>query len=118
MINEIKNRQTEEIVLALCGSVGSGTSTIANKIGEIFSDYDYRVQKIKISDLISKHYEKVKDKLKKDKFLNEEYVSKINLNQNIQELDKADRIALLQSAGNALRKEISKDVLAQLAINS
>ena len=36
MIEKISDRQTEELVLALCGSVGSGTSTIAEKLSEIF----------------------------------------------------------------------------------
>ena len=116
IIDEIKVRQTEELVLALCGSVGSGTSTIVNKIGEIFVEYGYRVEIIKISDLISKHLKIVRDELDKDEFLNDTYISKIDLSKDIKELDEDDRIALLQSAGNALRKKLSGDVLAQLAI--
>lgn len=116
VIDEIKNRQTDELVIALCGTLGSGTSTIANKLAEIFSGFDYSVKIIKVSERIEKHLDFVMRWLEKDKFLNEEYVSKIDLNRNIMELDAGDRIALLQSAGNALREETSRDILAQLAI--
>ncbi len=117
VIEKIKSRQTEELVIGLCGSVGSGTSTIADKIDEIFSDYGYKPERIKISELIGKHINRVEDELKKDPFLNTEYVGEFDLKKNMKELDSADRIALLQSIGNALRKKESPDILAQLVIN-
>ena len=118
MIETIKERQTEELVVALCGSLGSGTSTIASKLSEIFStEYGYPVKIIKISDLIEKHVDFVLQELKQDNFITDEYIGKIDFSKNIDWLDKSDRIALLQSAGNLLRKKYSKDVLAQLVIN-
>ena len=116
MIDEINGRQTEELVLALCGSVGSGTSTIAKKIGEIFSEYNYEVHIIKISTLIGRYFELIKNELKEDEYLNEKWFPQIDLDKKVEDLDTADRIALLQSAGNAFRKKMSRDVLSQLVI--
>ncbi len=117
MIDTIKDRQTEELVIAICGPIGSGTSTITKKLEKIFSDFDYQgIKKIKISELIERHIDTVKTELENDEYLKDSYAATIDLNKNINEIDKADRIALLQSAGNALRKKFSVDVLAQLAI--
>ena len=118
MIHNIKQRQTEELVIALCGSLGSGTSTIASNIKRIFkSDYGYDdIHIIKISALIVKYRRLVENKIKKDSFLNERYIGKIDMNRNIDEIDAGDRIAVLQSLGNLLRQEYSEDILAQLAI--
>lgn len=116
IIDEIKGRQTDELVLALCGSIGSGTSTIAKKIGEIFSESNYQVKTIKISTLIVRYLEQIKNELKEDEYLNEKWVPKINLNKKVENLNTADRIALLQSAGNGFRKKISKEILSQLVI--
>jgi len=114
--NQIRSRQTDELIIALCGAVGSGTSTIATKIVEILSEYNYRAHHIKLSELIDEHLLLIKNELEDDKFLNEEYVAKVDLNKVIAKQDAADRIAILQSAGNALRDKYSVDVLAQLAI--
>lgn len=116
IIEKIKGRQTAELIIALCGSVGSGTSTIASKIAEIFKEYDYSTDIIKISKLISNHIDSIKSELKEDEYLNEQYHPNINLNTKIENLDAADRIVLLQSAGNILRKKYSNNVLSQLAI--
>lgn len=116
VLDEIKGRQTDELVIALCGSLGSGTSTITKKIAEIFSGFNYRTNIIKVSERIEKHLDFIRSKLENDKFLNEEYVSRIDLSKGMGELDAGDRIALLQSAGNALREATSRDILSQLAI--
>ncbi|MCK5509157.1 MAG: hypothetical protein KAI50_11650 [Desulfobacterales bacterium] len=116
IVGEIKERQTEELVLALCGSIGSGTSTIANKIGEIFSEYKYRVTTIKISTLIVRYLEQIKNELNEDEYLKENWLPKIDLNEKVENLNAADRIALLQSAGNGFRKKISREILSQLVI--
>ena len=116
MINAIKDRQAEELVIALCGAVGSGTSTIAKKLKELFHDYNYDTEIIKVSKLIEKHIEYVIEDLKTDDYLNNVFVSKIDCTKKIDDLDLGDRIALLQSAGNLLRQKTSKDILAQLSI--
>lgn len=116
IIDEIQGRQTEELVIGLCGAVGSGTSTIATKIKSCFNKYEYDTEIINISTLIKKHIPIVMEELKKDEFLNNTYISKIDLDSDLDTLDGGDRIALLQSAGNNLRKKESKDILSQLAI--
>lgn len=116
MIDEIKGRQTEELIIGLCGAVGSGTSTIAKKIEEIFLEHSYKTTKIKISRIIEDHRDFVIDELKSDCYLNNVFKSAIDFNTKIKELELGDRIAVLQSAGNILRKKVSKDILAQLAI--
>jgi len=120
MVDVIKNRQTEELVIALCGPVGSGTSTVALKIEEIFCDeYKYKVHIIKISKFIKKHYGIVMDDLRKDTYSYNEYHPNIDYTKDISEIDidVADRILLLQSAGNILRIIKAKDILVQLSIN-
>ncbi len=117
VIEKIQDRQTAELIIGLCGSVGSGTSTIADKLKEIFVEYEYTVEKIKISTLIKAHRNRIKNELDKDLFLKNEYISRIDLNDDIENMDFGDRIALLQSAGNALRANETPDILAQLAIN-
>ena len=116
MISEIEGRQAEELVIALCGAVGSGTSTIAKKIKELFRDYDYETEIIKVSKLIEKHIDYVIEDLKTDDYLNNVFVTKIDFTKKIDDLESGDRIALLQSAGNLLRQKTSKDILAQLSI--
>lgn len=111
VFDEINDRQTEEIIIALCGAAGSGTSTIAKKIEKLLSDDEYTVNFIKISTLIEKQVEKIKPKL-----INDPLLKGINFDQPLDKMDKADRMAILQSAGNILRKTTEKDILAQLAI--
>jgi dephospho-CoA kinase len=116
MIEIIKGRQTEELIIALCGAVGSGTSTIAEEIEKIFKEFGYKVCPIKISGLIDRNRHHVLEELRKDIFLKETYISKFDHSSDLKKLDPGDRIALLQSTGNHLRKKASEDILAQLAI--
>lgn len=116
MIELIKSRQTEELVIAICGAVGSGTSTIAKTIETIFQEYEYSTCLIKISKLIDKNRHHVRKELQKDLFLREAYISRLDPDSDFNEIDSGDRIALLQSTGNHLRKKASMDILAQLAI--
>lgn len=48
----VKARQTEEIVLAACGYIGSGTSDVVLTLKEIFEQYGYEVELLKVSDII------------------------------------------------------------------
>ncbi len=48
----VKARQTEEIVLAACGYIGSGTSDVVLTLKEIFEQYAYEVEPLKVSDII------------------------------------------------------------------
>jgi deoxycytidylate deaminase len=111
MIKAIKKRQTEELVIAFCGPLGSGTSFVAKEVRELIKEYKYEVNEIKISNLISSKLDKFKSQLKEDIRL-----GGIDFGVPLNEMDPADRIAVLQLAGNLMRKKISSDVLAQLAI--
>lgn len=116
MIEMVENRQTEELIIGVCGSVGSGTSTISDRLEEIFSEFKYKVKRIKISDLIDQHLNHIKEELRADDFLKSKYINDIDFDKELKELSSEDRIALLQSAGNILRQKESADILAQLAI--
>ncbi|VAV82212.1 hypothetical protein MNBD_DELTA01-1244 [hydrothermal vent metagenome] len=48
----MEGRRTQELVLAFCGPIGSGVSTVAKAFEESFKDYDYEIVYIKISDFI------------------------------------------------------------------
>jgi hypothetical protein len=111
MIEVIKRRQTEELVLAFCGPLGGGTTAVADEIIGILKEFKYSVNRIKLSGLISYHIKKVVPELKEDQLLGD-----VNWEMPIEEMDPAVRIAVLQSAGNLLRKKVSNDVLAQLSI--
>ncbi|MBW2329676.1 MAG: deoxycytidylate deaminase [Deltaproteobacteria bacterium] len=111
MIEVIKRRQTEELVLAFCGPLGAGTTAVADEIIGILKEFKYSVNKIKLSELIARHIKKVLPELKEDQLQGD-----VNWEMPIDEMDPAVRIAVLQSAGNLLRKKVSNDVLAQLSI--
>lgn len=90
---KIKSRQTQEIVIALCGFVGSGVSTVSKRLKNAFESYGYLTNEVKISKII-------KNKL------------------NITDIpsDKGKCIKQLQDAGLKLRTEHGDDVLASEAV--
>lgn len=88
----IDSRKTDEIVVAICGAVGSGTSTVAQEIEKRFHRFSYKTTTIKISVLIDEK-SRIPDGL-----------------------SKYERIKYLQDAGNDLREKHGSDYLAQLAI--
>lgn len=104
-LKEIEGRRTSELVVAVCGPLGCGTTQVAKLFDEIFSSYEYTVKFIKISDLIVKAYYQATQsgKLPAD----------IDL---VSECSKSERIAKLQTAGNILRENFGTDFLAQLVI--
>lgn len=98
LIEKISERQTEELIIAVCGSLGSGPSTVAEKIKGCLTSYGYNTQYLKISDLIKKYASLVE--------------KEIDGTQK-----KADEISLLQDTGNALREKYGNDILAQMVIS-
>ena len=48
----ILDRRTDELVLAFCGPLGSGVSTIAKKVKEFLEEYNYETKYIRISEYI------------------------------------------------------------------
>jgi len=111
MIEAIQRRQTEELVLAFCGPLGGGTTAVADEITGILEEFNYYVRRIKLSELIASHIEKVLPELQEDELLKD-----VDWEMPIEQMEPAVRIVVLQSAGNLLRKKVSNDVLAQLAI--
>lgn len=110
--NQIEDRQTNELIIGFCGPLGGGTSTVAKKVKSILESFNYKCEILKVSDLLSQHVEKVMAELEKDINLNQ-----VDFKRPIGNMSSADRIAVLQSAGNLLRKKHGNDILAQLCIN-
>lgn len=97
-IDYIKTRVTDELVVALCGAIGSGASVVGEKIREILKGRSYSVRYVKLSDIILK------------------YSDDQDLQGPIDSLGVYQRYNVLQNAGNELRRNYSCDILAQLAI--
>lgn len=102
--DDIYKRQTPELIIAFCGAVGSGVSTVAKEMLRQMnkSQYDYKVEYIKVSEII-----KALEPTTKSLVDNTWYES---FSQN------GSRIGNLQEVGDALRKDYSYDVLAQFVI--
>jgi dephospho-CoA kinase len=94
----LKDRLTEELVIAVVGPVGSGCSTTSEMIGEVLRDeYSYAVSYYKLSDYIGPNAKLAK-----------ETIPAI--------LTPAERVEKLQSVGNKLRKICGNSYLAAKAI--
>lgn len=88
----IDSRKTDELIIALCGAVGSGVSTVSDKIKKVLEDLGYETVSIKLSDHIS------------------------SLSSDIKNVNQYERIKSLQIEGNKLRESFENDILSQLAI--
>lgn len=91
IINKIKNRRSKEIVIGLCGAIGSGVKQIKNQLIEQLNSSNYIVEDIVVSDLLSNWYKKT--------------VSNSN---------NYERYKALQDMGDSLRESESLDFLAQM----
>jgi deoxycytidylate deaminase len=93
---EIRDRLSTELIIALIGPVASGVTTTARLLKQkLESEFGYDVPDvIKLSDFIKRHA-----------------ASTIN------DASLADRITSYQDAGNKLRKDNGHDFLAKLAIS-
>lgn len=89
----IETRRTDELVVALCGAVGSGVSTVSKKVETILKAKGYNTGYIKISTLIES-----------------------TLKQQYKGTDNFERTKTLQDQGNKLREDHGSDILAQLII--
>jgi deoxycytidylate deaminase len=87
---------TPELVIALCGPIGSPLHAAADQLGNALSDFGYTTEKIRLSNLIR---------------LNAEVVG-----VKIAENNKFAEIKSLIEAGDELRRINGVDVLAKLAI--
>ena len=87
---------TPELVVALCGPIGSPLHETANQIQNALKEFGYATIHIRLSDLIR---------------LNASYVS-----IPIDDASRYSQIDTLIKAGDALRFQLGNDVLAKLAI--
>ncbi len=98
MIDKIKARRSNEIFIGLCGAIGSGVKKLKDILIPEFERIDYKVEHIRVSDLIF-------NECNEDK------------NLNLQDLHGFHRYEILQDMGDKLRHENEKSFVAQLAIN-
>ncbi|MDN7178583.1 deaminase [Caballeronia sp. SEWSISQ10-4 2] len=85
---------TPELVIALCGPIGSPIHETAKQIGNALSDYGYRTVDLRLSELI-------------------------RLNADPSKMDRSScyhEIQSLISQGDRLREEFGNDILAKMAI--
>ena len=88
IVEKIKKRQTEQMVIAFCGAVGSGIDEVKEKFVEVLREYSYRVIECKISKHIHDY-------------------------SNPKPLEKSPKdILVKQDDGNRLRNEYGNDILA------
>jgi len=99
--DELSSRRSAELVISLCGPVGSGVSFVKETLFTELEARSYKVLHIKVSDLIDK--------------------KALALNISCDTSDDEDspefnRIYRLQTLGNELRSALGDDVGAQLAM--
>lgn len=111
LIEKIKSRSTNEIIIAFSGMMGSGISGMVKTFEKKFKKKGYDTKHLKLSDLIKDKYISVKNNLS-DNYLNYE-----DLNTDIKKLNYYEYIAVQQSIGNYLREKYSTSILSQYALN-
>lgn len=97
-IPKLKDRITQELVIALVGPVGSGCTTVGTAIAqELERSYDYKVHHHKLSQFIGEYAHLVDEKLSS-------------------EIKASERVRRLQSIGDKLRQSFGPGYLAAKAI--
>ncbi|UDJ82599.1 anti-phage dCTP deaminase [Kosakonia oryzae] len=92
---KIKQRRSQELVIALCGAVGSGVKRLKESLKDKLINSGYTVEIIRLSDLIAEQ------------------------NQNssvIKNLKGFSRYSTLQDLGDKLRKSHGHSIIAEMAI--
>jgi deoxycytidylate deaminase len=92
-LTDIGATHTDELIVALCGPIGSGHREVASELKALLEDqFAYSVQTLKLSDIIKQE-------------------------SNLSDFDdEFERIRQLQKAGNELRKKYGNDYLTARAI--
>lgn len=88
----IRSTHSEELIIGICGPIGSGHHELADAIREKLEDFDYEIEVIKLSEIIDTLANVPKTK------------------------DRFCRVKELQSHGNDLRKKYGGNFLAAKAI--
>lgn len=94
-LNTIKKRRSQELIIGLCGTVGSGVKELKSVLSEELSQKGYHVEHVRLSDLI---------------------ISAQENDEGLKELRGFSRYETLQDLGDALRKKYRSSILAELAI--
>ncbi|MEY7874855.1 anti-phage dCTP deaminase [Enterobacter roggenkampii] len=94
-INDIKGRRSQELIVGLCGAMGSGIKTLKEQMVLCLKQNGYHVEHIRISDLIAT-YSKSKT----------------------HHLDNYERYNTLQDLGDGLRGKHGHFICAELAVLS
>ncbi len=89
----INSRKRTDLVVAICGQLGSGTSTVSKEIKSIFESFNYTVYTVKLSKIIQEER-----------------------SVTTKGLSKLQRIKELQENGNYMRLNYSHSVLAEFAV--
>ncbi|WES90494.1 anti-phage dCTP deaminase [Dickeya fangzhongdai] len=92
---KIQGRHSNELVIALCGAVGSGVKRLKESLTEQLENSGYIVQHIRLSDLIA------------EQFPNSEGIKK---------LKGFERYKKLQDLGDKLREDNTHNIVAQIGI--
>lgn len=92
-IQDIQDRRSLELIIGLCGAIGSGADSVKTTLEEELESQGYKVVTIKISALIEKY---------------------ADCSKNF--TTKYERYTALQDTGDLLRKKYKHSVLAELAI--
>ncbi len=100
----LKDRQSSELVIALCGPLGSGIKSIVPILSTALADQGYTVEHIRISTLMRNAIE------------TNPSLSSLTQYLPPNDADQFERYDKLQDAGDAVRKFINTSVLAKLAI--
>ncbi|MFQ1743261.1 anti-phage dCTP deaminase [Aeromonas veronii] len=98
-IKEISARTSNELIIGLCGTIGSGLHALRTSIESRLSLHNYVVRHIHISALMKEYFSADYSKFEK----------------NI-ELDSYNRYKGLQDLGNHLREKYNSHILAEAAI--
>lgn len=95
----LKSTHTSEIVIALCGPIGSPLHEVAACISDtIIQKYSYECETIRLSNFISDHFDKVGG------------------SKTIPKSPKSKRVEALINGGDELREQFGSSILADLAI--
>ncbi len=92
---DIKKRRSPELIIALCGAIGSGIKTLKEHLASKLTEHGYITKHVTISELI---------------------IEKLDSNGEISNLSPFDRYTKLQDFGDSLRSSKTNGILAELAI--
>ncbi|ORJ52261.1 deoxycytidylate deaminase [Kluyvera intermedia] len=92
---KIKQRRSQELIIALCGAVGSGVKRLKDSLSEKLVNSGYQVEHIRLSDLIAEQQTN---------------------HSEIKSLKGFNRYKTLQDLGDKLRKDQNNSIIAEMAI--